>query len=177
MTELSVSVGVKKNDILSGMDYSSRSGVQLVDTTAVKFEGLVDEIDVLKIETGQKASLTIDAIPNKTFSGTVSFISPSGGVTGTTNVVKFAVTIKLDATDVDLRGGLSSTAEIVVSTLENVMLLPLSAVTTTPEGSFVNVVTDEATGTTEKRQVTTGGENQQFVEIVDGLDRGRKGLL
>jgi len=165
-----VSVGVKKNDVLSAVDYGSKVAVQLVDTTQIKFEGLVDEIDILKIKTGQSATISVDAVPNKTFTGTVSFISPYG-TAGTNNVVKFPVTIKLDPTDVALKGSLTATAEISIYSEENVLLVPLSAVTTTSEGSFVTV-SDEATGQTEKRQITLGGKNLQFAEVLSGLKEG-----
>ncbi|OGO59823.1 MAG: hypothetical protein A2025_01415 [Chloroflexi bacterium RBG_19FT_COMBO_47_15] len=170
-----VSVGVKKDDVLSAMDYSSKTAVQLVDTSQIKFQGLVDEIDILKIETGQKAMISVDAVPDKVFTGTVSFISPYGS-TDTGNVVKFAVTIKLDPTDVELKGGLTATADIAVYNAENVLLVPLSAVTTAPAGSFVTV-TDEATGQFEKRQVTLGRQNYQFAEVLSGLQEGDKVII
>ncbi|HEX7364481.1 MAG TPA: efflux RND transporter periplasmic adaptor subunit [Dehalococcoidia bacterium] len=165
-----VSVGVKKNDVLSAVDYASKVAVQLVDTSQIKFEGQVDEIDILKIKTGQSATISVDAVPNKTFTGTVSFISPYG-TADTNNVVKFPVTIKLDPTDVELKGSLTATADISVYSVENVLLVPLSAVTTTSEGSFVTI-SDEATGREEKRQVTLGGKNLQFAEVLSGLKEG-----
>ena len=165
-----VSVGVKKNDVLSAMDYSSKTAVQLVDTSQVKFTGLVDEIDILKIDTGQKAMISVDAVSDKTFTGTVSFISPYGSKdTGT--VVKFAVTIKLDPTDVELKGGLTATADIAVYNVEDVLLVPLSAVTTTSEGSFVTVI-NQVTGQTEERKVVLGNQNLQFAEVLSGLQEG-----
>ena len=170
-----VSVGAKRNDILSALDYSSKSIVQLVDTSAIKFEGLVDEIDILKIQTGQKATISIDAVPDKVFNGTVTFISPYGA-TDTGTVVKFAITIKLERTDVDLKGGLSATATISISGIENVLLVPLAAVTTTPTGSSVMLV-DEITGATEQRQVTLGRQNYQFAEVLSGLKEGDKLLI
>jgi multidrug efflux pump subunit AcrA (membrane-fusion protein) len=170
-----VSVGVKKNDVLSAMDYSSKTAVQLVDTSQIKFEGLVDEIDILKIETGQKATISVDAVPDKTFTGTVSFISPYGS-TDTGNVVKFAVTIKLDPTDVELKGSLTATADIAVYNVQDVLLVPLSAVTTTVAGSFVTVV-NEVTGQAEKRQVTLGRQNYQFAEVLSGLSEGDKVII
>ena len=170
-----VSVGVKKNDVLSAMDYSSKTAVQLVDTSQIKFQGLVDEIDILKIEAGQKAMISIDAVPNKEFAGTVSFISPYG-TADTSNVVKFNVTILLDPSDVELKGGLTATADIAIYNAENVLLVPLSAVTTTPAGSFVTV-TDEATGQPEKRQVTLGRQNYQFAEVLSGLSEGDKVII
>ncbi len=168
-----VSVGVKKNDVLSAMDYSSKTAIQLVDTTAIKFEGLVDEIDILKIKTGQKARITVDAVPDKEFTGTVTFISPYGSKdTGT--VVKFSITIKLDPTDVELKGGLTATADIAVASIQNVLLVPVSAITTTPTGSFVTVIINEATGQTEKRKITVGNQNYRFAEVVSGLKEGDK---
>jgi len=165
-----VSVGVKKNDVLSAIDYASKTAVQLVDTSQIKFQGLVDEIDILKVKTGQKAKITVDAVPDKTFTGTVSFISPYGS-TDTGNVVKFAVTIKLDSADEELKGGLTATADIAVYDVQDVLLVPLSAVTTTPVGSFVTV-TDEATGQTEERKVVLGNQNYQFAEVLSGLKEG-----
>jgi multidrug efflux pump subunit AcrA (membrane-fusion protein) len=170
-----VSVGVKKNDVLSQIDYASVTAVQLVDTSQIKFQGKVDEIDILKIKTGQKAMISVDAAPSKTFTGTVSFISPFG-TPDTSNVVKFPVTIQLDPSDVALKGGLTATADIAISNVENVLLVPLSAVTTTSAGSSVTVV-DAATGKQEKRQVTLGSQNLQFVEVVSGLKADEKILI
>jgi multidrug efflux pump subunit AcrA (membrane-fusion protein) len=167
-----VSVGVKKNDVLSAIDYASKTAVQLVDTSQIKFQGLVDEIDILKIKTGQRAIISVDAVPNKTFTGTVSFISPYG-TADTNNVVKFPVTIKLDPTDVALKGSLTATADISIYSVENVLLVPLSAVTTTSAGTFVTIV-NEATGQQEKRQVTIGNKNLQFAEVLSGLKEGDK---
>jgi multidrug efflux pump subunit AcrA (membrane-fusion protein) len=170
-----VSVGVKKNDVLSAIDYASKTAVQLVDTSQIKFTGLVDEIDILKIRAGQKAAISVDAVPNKTFTGTVSFISPFG-TPDTNNVVKFPITILLDPTDVALKGGLTATADIVISSVENALLVPLSAVTTTSEGSFVNVI-NKATGQPEERQVTLGSQNLQFAEVLSGLKEGDKVMV
>jgi multidrug efflux pump subunit AcrA (membrane-fusion protein) len=167
-----VSVGVKKNDVLSQIDYASKVAVQLVDTSQIKFQGTVDEIDILKIKTGQKAMISVDAVPNKTFAGTVSFISPFG-TPDNNNVVKFPITILLDPTDVALKGGLTATADIAVSTVENALLVPLAAVTTTSDGSFVNVI-NSTTGQPEKRKVTLGTQNLQFAEVVSGLKVGDK---
>lgn len=167
-----VSVGIKKNDVLSAQDYSSGGAIQLVDTTAIKFQGLVDEIDILKVKIGQKVLIAVDAVPDKTFTGTVTFISPYGEK-DTSNVVKFAVTIELDPTDVELKGGLTATADIAIYDVQNVLLVPLSAVTTTPEGSFVTIV-NEVTGQQEKRQVVLGKQNLQFVEVLSGLKEGDK---
>ena len=169
-----VSVGIKRNDILSAIDYSTK-GIRLVDTTDIKFQGQVDEIDILKIKVGQKATVAVDAVPDRVFTGRVTFISPFGSV-GTGTVIKFAVTIRLDPTDIQLKGNLTATAEIAVSSVANVLLVPLTAVTITPAGSFVNVVIG-AKGETERRQLTLGNQNQQFAEVLSGLKEGEQVVI
>ena len=166
---------MKKNDVLSQQDYSSKGTIQIVDTSQIKFQGTVDEIDIMKIKAGQKAAISVDAIPNKTFTGKVSFISPFGAA-DTSNVVKFNVTILLDPTDIDLKGGLTATADVGISTVANALIVPLSAVTTTGTSSFVTVATGDK-GQTEKRPVTIGIQNQQYVQILQGLNEGDKVII
>ncbi|MCJ7654397.1 MAG: efflux RND transporter periplasmic adaptor subunit, partial [Dehalococcoidia bacterium] len=166
-----VSVDLKKSSVLSAQDYSSKTAVKLVDTKSIKFTGLVDEIDTLKVKVGQKANITVDAVPGKVFTGTVAFISPYG--TEEANVVKFALTIELGPFDVELRGGLSATADINIYSAKNVLLVPVSVVVTTPSGPMVAVM-NEVTGQPEYRQVTLGKQNFQFAEVLSGLKEGDK---
>ncbi len=170
-----VSVDLKKDYVTSAQDYSARTAVKLVDTNSIKFTGLVDEIDITKVEVGQKASITVDAVPDKTFTGTVKFISPYGAKDTTSNVIKFALTIKLDPTDVELRGGLTSTASIGSYKAESVLLVPVSMVIKTPFGSLV-IVMDESTGKPGPKKVTLGKGNSQYFEVLSGLKEGDKVL-
>ncbi len=167
-----VAVGLKKDYVTSLQDYASRPAVQLVDTSYIRFEGLVDEIDIMKVKVGQKATIAVDAIPGKTFTGTVSFISPYGTLSG--NVVKFTVFIQLDSSDVQFRGQLSATATINIYSGKNVLLIPVSMVITTRAGGSLVRVINEATGQPEPRPVTLGQSNLQYVEVLSGLKEGDK---
>jgi len=166
-----VSVDLKKSSVLSAQDYSSKTAIKLVDTNSIRFEGLVDEIDIMKVQPGQKASITVDAVPNKVFTGTVKFISPFGTESG--NVIKFAVTVELDPYDAELRGGLSGTADIGIYSAKDVLLVPVSVIVNTPSGPVVAVV-DEATGQPEYRSVTLGKQTFQYAEVLSGLKEGDK---
>ena len=165
-----VAVDLKKSYVLSAQDYSSRTAVKLVDTNNIRFTGTVDEIDIMKVTQGQKVSITIDAIPDKVLTGMVQFISPYGVKSG--NVIKFTVQIDLDPTDAQLRGGLTSTAEIMVASTTNALLVPLSVIISTPGGSMVTVVGSD--GTTERRRVTIGLQNFEYAEVKSGLKEGEK---
>ena len=170
-----VDVGVKEKDQLSSFDYASKTAVHLVDTRTVKMEGVVDEIDIYQVEVGQEVIVVVDAMPDEEVSGEVAFISPFG--TEEAGVVEFAVTIELDPTEIELKGGLTATADIVVQKSEDVLLIPYQAVKESPEGWWVEVVVDDATGETEKRQVVLGTYNEYFYEVVSGLDEGEKVIV
>ena len=166
-----VSVNLKKSSVLSAQTYSSTTAITLVDTNSIRFEGLVDEIDIMKVQPGQKVSITVDAIPDKVFTGTVKFISPFGVASG--NVIKFAITIQLDQTDVELRGGLSATADISIYNAKDILLVPVSVIVNTPEGPVVAVI-NPTTGQPEYRPVTLGQQTFQYAEVLSGLKEGDK---
>jgi macrolide-specific efflux system membrane fusion protein len=111
-------------------------------------------------------------VSGKTFTGKVSFISPYGAA-DTNGVVRFNVTILLDPTDVPLKGKLTATADIAVSSIQDALIIPLTAVTTTAEGSFVNVI-NSTTGKAEKKPVKLGQQNQLSAVVLSGLNEGDK---
>jgi len=167
-----VDIGVKENDQLSAFDYSSKTAVHLVDTNTVEMDGVVDEVDIYKVQVGQETTITVDALPNAELRGKVTFISPFG--TQTAGVVEFPVKISLESSEVELKGGLTATADIIVEKHENVLLVPNRSVKGSPGNYYVEVVIDEEKVTTEKRPVALGAQNEQFSEVISGLSEGEK---
>jgi HlyD family secretion protein len=98
----------------------------------------LNEIDAEKILVGQKAQLTFDAIPNETITGTVAELDPIGVVSQ--GVVTYNVKIALDKQDARIKPGMSVSAIIVTSTLDNTLLVPNSAVKTVGNTSSVQVI-------------------------------------
>ena len=167
-----VDIGVKENDQLSAFDYSSKTAVYLVDTGTVEMDGVVDEIDIYKVNVGEEAIIIVDALPDVELKGNVTFISPFG--TRETGVVEFPVTISLEPTDIELKGGLTATADIIVEKHENILLIPNRSIKGSPGDYWVDVVLDEKTMTTEKRQVKLGAQNERLSEVISGLSEGEK---
>jgi HlyD family secretion protein len=167
-----VDIGVKENDQLSSFDYSSKTAVHLVDTSTVEMDGVVDEVDIYKVKVGQEAIITVDALPAAELKGKVTFISPFG--TQTAGVVEFPVKISLEPAEVELKGGLTATADIIVEKYENVLLVPNRSIKGSPGKYYVEVVINEEKATTEKRSVVLGTQNDQFSEIISGLIEGEK---
>jgi HlyD family secretion protein len=110
----------------------------LADMSVITAEVKVDETDIVNVRLGQPAEVTIDAIPNKIFHGTVSEIGDnaivrSTGVataqqTTTSEEAKdFKVVVTLTDTPQDLRPGLSTTAKITTASRNNVLAIPIQA--------------------------------------------------
>jgi len=112
----------------------------LADMSIITAEVKVDETDIVNVRIGQPTEVTIDAIPHKTFHGTVTEIGDnaivrSTGVstsqsTSTSEEAKdFKVVVTLTDPPADLRPGLSTTAKITTATRSNIVTLPIQALT------------------------------------------------
>ena len=145
--------------------------MRISPTDTVSVQMLVDEMDILSVHTGQEAEVTVDALPGRAFTGTVSAIDPNGQNNGGNS--KYTVTITMPRAE-NMLDGMNVTAVLTVGTTENVLWLPAEALT---EQGFKTVVytgcdakTGELTGPVE---VVTGVSDGEKVEIVSGLEEGQ----
>ena len=113
----------------------------LADLSVITAEVKVDETDIVNVQLGQDAQVTVDAIPNKIFKGKVTEVGSSAltrsgqaagsGITSSTSQeakdFKVVVTL-LDPTD-QLKPGLSTTAKITTAVRNNVLTIPIQALT------------------------------------------------
>jgi HlyD family secretion protein len=105
----------------------------LADMTIIQAEIEVDETNVPNVEIGQKAKITIDAIPDRTFRGHVAEIgnSPIAAATGAaagTQATNFKVKVMLDEPVPDVRPGFTCTADITTATRQSAVSVPIPAV-------------------------------------------------
>jgi HlyD family secretion protein len=127
--------------VVMGIQNSPGSTLMTIaDMSVITSEVKVDETDIVNVRLGQPADVTVDAIPHKVFHGVVSEIGDnaivrSTGVatsqaTSTSEEAKdFKVVITLTDPPLDLRPGLSSTARITTATRDNVLSIPIQALT------------------------------------------------
>ncbi len=112
----------------------------IADMSVITAEVKVDETDIVNVRIGQPAEVTIDAIPHKIFHGTVSEIGDNAMVrstgvstsqsTSTSEEAKdFKVVVTLTDPPPDLRPGLSTTAKITTATRNEVISIPIQALT------------------------------------------------
>lgn len=130
----------------------------------------VNELDILQIQSGQTATIELDAVEDQTYEGTVTDISGTGSNSGGTTT--YPVTVELDK-DENMLAGMSASATITISQAEDVLTIPAAALQ--EEGGTTYVYTSqEDDGTLSgKTEVTTGESNDSTVEITDGLTEGQ----
>lgn len=121
--------------------------MRVADLTNMELRVKVNENDIPNVKIGDKAVISIDAYPGRKFSGKVHEIGSSadGTATGTTaqssstvsdSVTNFLVKIRIADRDVQLRPGMSATADIETQTVENVVAVPIQSVTVRAEGGL-----------------------------------------
>lgn len=137
----------------------------------------VDELQISSISVGQQVQITADAVPDKTYVGTVTRVSMKGASNGGTTT--YPVSIRIDDTD-GLRPGMNANAEIVVAEAKNALVVPNAAVV---RGSYVLVTKDSpsavnADTTMEAPEgfvyvpVKTGVSDDDYTQIVSGIQEG-----
>ncbi|WP_404372168.1 efflux RND transporter periplasmic adaptor subunit [Sphingomonas sp. MMS24-J45] len=114
------------------------------DLSTMKLEVAIDEADVGSVKEGQSATFTVDAFPGKTFPASItrvdlgSNLSAQSSTTTTTSttgqVVSYAATLSVANADLQLRPGMTATADITTSAKNNVLLVPNAALRFKPSG-------------------------------------------
>jgi HlyD family secretion protein len=102
--------------------------MKMADLGLVQVRTLVDETDIGKIQPGQRATVTVDAFPNRPFPGTVLKIEPQAQTEQ--NVTMFPVSVRIDNKDGLLRPGMNAEVEIHVGRRDNVLAVPNAALRT-----------------------------------------------
>jgi HlyD family secretion protein len=102
--------------------------MKMADLGLVQVRTLVDETDIGKIQVGQRATVTVDAFPNRPFEGSVLKIEPQAQTEQ--NVTMFPVQVRIDNRGGLLRPGMNSEVEVHVGQREDVLAVPNSALRT-----------------------------------------------
>ena len=142
----------------------------LVDIGVVEVDGSVDEIDVLSIELGVDAEVEMDALPDQTILGKVSFVGAEAVEQQGGGTVNYPVRVEIDLPpDLKAPEGLSAVATIILSRETDVLLIPANAIRGTFDNPTVHLmVNDEAVET----PVALGSSDDFWTIVTDGLNEG-----
>ena len=169
VSDLDVYVG----NVISGAG-SFSNGTTLMkinDMSNLRIEADLNEIEANKINLGGKATLTFDSLPKISFTGTVNYLSSFGVQdSATSTLYKFPVRVNFSSGNVLVRPGTSANLAILVASAENAVSVPASAIFIEDGVRYVFVKLGEHRF--ERREVSVGIGNLNFIEVANGLKLG-----
>jgi len=152
----------------------------IYDMTTMTFKMQIDELDINRIQEGQQVTITSDAVEGAEFEGVVSKVS----INGTTVSGRTTYPITVDILDPgQLKPGMNVSADVIIEHVGEVLTVPVEAVNRGAEKPYVLVAgakTLDENGDVvdisdvERREVTLGRNDENYIEILEGLSEGEK---
>jgi HlyD family secretion protein len=139
--------------------YGGADVMRVADLANMEVRVNVNENDIVNVKVGDKAKISIDAVPNRKFDGRVKEIGAAAKVTGQNTqdeVTNFLVKIRITDKDVELRPSMSANADIETKTVENAVAVPIQSVTVRARDNAQTI--DQVVAAREKKANETKGE-------------------
>jgi len=141
------------------------------DLTKMQVDANVSESDIGGIKNGEQATFTVDAYSKRLFEGTVTQVRQSPQTVQ--NVITYDVVISVDNSDLSLKPGLTAATRIIVDQRSGVLRVPNQALRYVPTGTVLHEAKQPRVwvlrdGTPTPAEVTTGLDDDDFTEIVQG---------
>jgi len=186
----------EQGEIALGSQFQKDVIMVVADLTAMEAQVNVDENDIMSVAIGQPAEIEVDALPNQKLQGVVTEIASSANSTGqgsTDQKTEFEIKIAITNPPKMLRPGMTASADIVTKTNDSALSVPLQSVAVrtmdqlkvkgekkkevptnfhADKDGFVEIVFVIEKGKAVAKQVTTGIQSDELIEIVDGLREG-----
>lgn len=151
---------------------SAPTFVTIVDLSRLQVHAFVDEVDIGKVETGQRITFAVDAFPARDFAGTVVAIYPSATIQD--NVVKYVVAIDVaDAREGELRPEMTASVRLHIDE-RTVLAIPARAIRRVDGRSVVYAVNGSRR---EPRPIRVGWRDGPWAEVAQGLSEGDRILV
>jgi HlyD family secretion protein len=145
----------------------------IVDLKNMCMTAKVDEADIAKITSNQQAKVVLEAYPGKEYTGTVFKVADTA-TQNEAGATAFDVTIQMNTSDVNLKIGMTGTADVIVATKESATVVPIDAIVEKSGKKYVFKVVD---GKARLTEVTFGLTSENSVEVVEGLKIGDRVVI
>lgn len=140
----------------------------VVDLKSMSMHAKVDESDIAKIQNGQPASVSLEAYPGKKYAGQVVKVADTA-TTNEAGATAFEVTIQMNLSDVNLKIGMTGTADVTIASKKSATVVPVAAVVEKKGKKYVFKVVD---GKARLTPITVGLVTDTSIEIVKGVKIG-----
>lgn len=185
-------------EIALGSQFQKDVILVIADLKEMEAQVNVDENDITSIAIGQQATIEVDAMLGQQLEGVVAEISSSANATGTGTAeqkTEFEVKVRITDPPQTLRPGMTATASIIAKTNENALSVPIQSVAVrsvdqlamkgekredaearykADKDGFVEVVFSVEKGKAIAKQVKTGIQSDDLIEILEGLEQGEE---
>ena len=174
--------------VIGTMNNAGTKLLTIADMSVVEAVMEVDETDIPSVKVGQRANVTIDAYPNKTFTGVVTEVGSSPivrnngfGGGSTTEAVNFEVKIQVENPPPGVRPGFSASADIITGTRAKTLAIPIQALIVREKPGTAGAKAQDEEGVFLHQNgiakfvpVQTGLSGESSIEIVTGLREGQQ---
>jgi hypothetical protein len=162
--------GGSKRKVGSTVSPWDRTIATLPDLSVMVSKTYVNEVDISKVKVGQTVRLGVDAFPDKKYTGVVTDVANVGEQLRNSDAKVFEVLVRMNQSDSILRPSMTTSNEILISTVQDVLYLPLEAM----HADSVPFVY-RTNGT--KQVIIPGEMNDNFRIIEQGLEEGDEVFL
>lgn len=156
--------------------------MRIADLSEKLVKAKVDETDIGSVRVGEQATFTVDSYPDKTFRAEVTKISQtdtanswdtsssSSSSTSSNAVIYYYVTFSAPDEENLLLPAMTARLDIIVGQVRDALCVPINALKTDAQGSYVERITKDAQGKdiAEKVYITVGLYGEEFVEVTGG---------
>lgn len=145
--------------------------VTVIDPTRLEMWTYVDETDIGQVKPGMPVEFRVDSLPDKTFTGHIRTIQPQPEVRD--NIVYYQAIVDIDPQDaLMLRPEMTTQAQVIVTTRDNVLLIPNNALKWVDDKQIVFV--EDARGAIRRVTPELGLAGVKESEVLSGLSEGEK---
>ena len=190
----------EQGEIALGSQFQKDVILIVADLSVMEAQVNVDENDVMSVAIGQPAEIEVDALPGKTLKGVVSEIASSARSAGagtTDQKTEFEIKVTITDPPKTLRPGMTASADIITSTNDHALSVPLQSVAVrtldqlsvkgkkgskvaeaaespykADKDGFVEIVFCIENGKAVAKQVKTGIQSDDLIEVLEGLKEG-----
>ncbi len=152
--------------------------ISIPDMSKLGVQVNIHESHIKKISLGQKVYITAESVPDETLDGVVSKVAvlPDSNASRYNPSLKvYPAMIEIEGTHEFLKPGMTTKVEIIIKELKNVIYVPIQSVFIENDQHFVFIV--DGNNKPQRQIVTIGENNNEFIEILKGLEENQSVLL
>ena len=169
-----ISADKEEGEAISGTNSAAPAAtiMTVADLSQMVVEVKINEVDIGKLKSGQRAKIVLDAFPGQRFKGEVISIAPSSEISE--GIVTYLVKVKVDKPEAYLKPGMSAEAEILTAKREDALLVPQSALREKDGKNYLQIKRGKDFNPVE---VKVGLITEESAEITAGVKEGEEILL